>query len=231
MEAWGWAVDLSGRRVVVVGSTGALGSGLVNAFAHAGASVLGLDQTMSKAPREGVELREVDVLADAPLGELFDSEPPPWAVVNAVGGFAPRRPLTELDPSELDGQLRLNLVTAASVTKHALRRLSETGEGRLVHTASRVALEPSGAGFAYSVSKLGVVHLVRMAAAEVQGTQITVNCVLPSIIDTPANRVALPSSDHSRWPTAAEVAEVFLFLASPAAQLISGAAIPVYGRA
>jgi NAD(P)-dependent dehydrogenase (short-subunit alcohol dehydrogenase family) len=224
-------MELSGRRVVVVGSGGALGSGLVDAFTRAGASVLGLNRIVRQAPGEGVELRAVDVSADAELGQVFDSEPPPWAVVNTVGGFAPRRPVSELDPVELDGQLRLNLVTAALITKHALRRLTETGEGRLVHTASRVAVEPTGAGFPYSVSKLGVVHLVRMAAAEVRGSRITVNCVMPSIIDTPANRAALPHADHSSWPTVAEVAAAFVFLASPAAHLISGAAIPVYGRA
>jgi NAD(P)-dependent dehydrogenase (short-subunit alcohol dehydrogenase family) len=224
-------VEFSARRVFVIGCAGALGSGLVDLFARAGASVLGLDQAVTDSPGEGIELRAVDVLADGDLGELFDSEPPPWAVVNTVGGFAPRRPLTELDPYELEGQLRLNLVTAALVTKHALRRLAETGEGRLIHTASRVALDPTGAGLAYSVSKLGVVHLVQMAASEVGGTGITVNCVLPSIIDTPANRAALPNADHSRWPTVGEVAEAYLFLASPAAQLISGAAVPAYGRA
>jgi NAD(P)-dependent dehydrogenase (short-subunit alcohol dehydrogenase family) len=228
---YGGAVDFSGRDVFVVGSAGALGSGLIAALTEAGANVLGIDRVADATATDGLRLRSVDVLSDADVGGLFDAEPVPWAVLNVVGGFAARRPLTQLDLDELESQLLLNLVTAALVTKHALRRMSEVGEGRLVHTASRVAFEPNGSGFAYSVSKLAVVHLVRMAATEVQGTGITVNCVVPSIVDTPANRASMPNSDHTRWPAIAQVAAAYLFLASPAAQLISGAALPVYGRA
>ena len=96
-----------------------------------------------------------------------------------------------------------------------------------MHTASRAALATKGSGFAYSVSKLGVLHLVSMAADETRGTGITVNCVVPSIIDTPANRSAMPSAGHASWPKIADIAPAYLFLASPAARLISGAAVPV----
>ena len=96
-----------------------------------------------------------------------------------------------------------------------------------MHTASRAAVVTRGSGFAYSVSKLGVLHLVAMAADEVRGTGITVNCVVPSIIDTPANRNAMPDADHASWPKIPDVAQTYLFLASPGARLVSGAAIPV----
>jgi NAD(P)-dependent dehydrogenase (short-subunit alcohol dehydrogenase family) len=96
-----------------------------------------------------------------------------------------------------------------------------------VHTASRAAQVTKGQGFAYSVSKLGVLHLVAMAAAEARGTGITVNCVVPTIIDTPANRAAMPGADHDSWPKVADIARAYLFLASPEAHLVSGAAIPV----
>jgi NAD(P)-dependent dehydrogenase (short-subunit alcohol dehydrogenase family) len=175
-----------------------------------------------------------DVLDDAALGEAFDDAfdgASPWAVLNVVGGFAGARPLSEFDPAELTAQTQLNLTSAALLTKHALRHMTPAGEGRVVHTASRSALDTHGSGFAYSVSKLGVLHLVQMAAAETHRTQITVNAVVPSIMDTPANRAADPNGDHSTWPTVDEVAAVFVFLASPDAVLISGAGIPVYGRA
>jgi NAD(P)-dependent dehydrogenase (short-subunit alcohol dehydrogenase family) len=165
-----------------------------------------------------------------PLGACLDSGPTPWAVVNVVGGFVGHRPLTSLDTAELTEQLTLDLTSAALVTKHALRRMREVGDGRLVHTASRAALVTDGVGFAYSVSKLGVLHLVQMAAAETHGTGITVNAVVPSIMDTPANRSALPNAPHDQWPKVDEVAAVFVFLASPAARLVSGAAVPAYGR-
>ncbi len=219
---------------MVIGAAGALGAGLVPAFAGEGATVIGVDRAVPAGDRRlasadypGVSYHAVDVLDDTALAALFDEAPLPWAVVNTVGGFAGHSPLPTLDPAELTGQLELNLVTAALVTKHALRRMTAAGQGRLVHTASRAATVTHGSGFAYSVSKLGVLHLVSMAADEIRGTGITVNCVVPSIIDTPANRSAMPGANHASWPKIPDIAQVYLFLASPAAHLVCGAAIPV----
>jgi len=217
-----------GRVVLVFGASGALGSGVAAAFAAAGAAVTGADKFPPAGSSPGTIGREtVDVLDDAALRALFDAHPAPWAVVNTIGGFAPRRPLAELDSAELTGQLELNLVTAALITKHALQVMRSSGEGRIVHTASRAGTVSAGSGFPYSVSKLGVLRLVSMAADEVRGTGITVNCVVPSIIDTPANRAAMPKANHDAWPKVAEVARSYLYLASPAAGLVNGAAIPV----
>ncbi len=222
-------MGFAGRTVVVFGAAGALGAGLATAFGSAGAEVICADRAVPTRDRQldGVRYHEVSVLDDRALAALFDQGPPPWAVINTVGGFAPRAALAELDPLELRGQLELNLVSAALVTKHALRRMQETGQGRVVHTASRAALATRGSGFAYSVSKLGVLHLVSMAADEVRGTNITVNCVVPSIIDTPANRAAMPGADHDAWPKVPDIAQTYMYLASPTAHLVSGAAIPV----
>jgi NAD(P)-dependent dehydrogenase (short-subunit alcohol dehydrogenase family) len=219
----------TGRTVLVFGATGALGGGLGAAFAAAGASVAGADKHPPSAARrlDGVSYHEVDVLDDDALGGLFRSGPPPWAVINTIGGYAPHAPLDALDPGELAAQLSLNLVSAALVTKHALAALRRAGQGRIVHTASRAAQVTKGQGFAYSVSKLGVLHLVAMAADEARGTGITVNCVVPSIIDTPANRAAMPGADHDSWPKVEDIARAYLFLAAPEAHLVSGAAIPV----
>ena len=218
-----------GRVVLVFGASGALGSGVATAFAAAGATVAGADKVLPAAGSAPGTIRHeaVDVLNDAALRALFDAHPAPWAVVNTIGGFAPRRPLAELDHGELTGQLELNLVTAALITKHALRVMRSSGEGRIVHTASRAGTVSAGTGFPYSVSKLGVLHLVSMAADEVRGTGITVNCVVPTIIDTPANRAAMPKANHDAWPKVADVARSYLYLASPAAGLVNGAAIPV----
>src|SRR5258708_15213236 len=101
------------------------------------------------------------------------------------------------------------------------------GSGRIVHTASRAGVVSKGSGFAYSVSKLGVLHLVSMAADEVRGSGVTVNCVVPSIIDTPANRAAMPGADHAAWPKVPDIARSYVFLASPRSGLTSGAALPV----
>jgi NAD(P)-dependent dehydrogenase (short-subunit alcohol dehydrogenase family) len=221
--------SFAGRAVMVIGAAGALGAGLVTAFTEAGAAVTAVDKTEPPAGRrvDGAGYRVVNVLDDAALAGLFDQSPPPWAVVNTVGGYTAHAPLRELDPAVLAGQLELNLVSAALVTRHALRRMATAGQGRIVHTASRAAWVPKGTHFAYSVSKLGVLHLVSMAADEAKGTGITVNCVVPSIIDTPANRGAMPNADHASWPKIPDIARAYLFLASPEAHLVSGAAIPV----
>jgi NAD(P)-dependent dehydrogenase (short-subunit alcohol dehydrogenase family) len=220
---------LTGRNVVVFGATGALGAAVAAAFADVGAVVRGVGHAVPGADRQltGVQYEGVDVLDDAAMGAHFDAGPAPWAVINTVGGYAPRRPLTELDRGELMRQLELNLVTAAVITKHALRVMKPAGEGRIVHTGSRAATVTAGNGFAYSVSKLGLQHLVKMAADEVRGTGVTVNCVVPSIIDTPVNREALPNADHDAWPKPRDVAVNYIYLTLPDAHLVNGAAIPV----
>lgn len=221
--------DFTGRTVVVTGAGGALGAGLASAFTDAGADVVGVDRAVpdERALVAGVRYETVDLTDDAHVATLLDGVGTPWAVVNTVGGFAPRSPLSELDPEELEKQLHLNLMTAAVVTKHALRVMKPLGEGRVVLTSSKAATATSTNGFAYSVSKLAVLHLVRMAAEEVAGTGITVNGVVPSIIDTPANRASMPDADHDRWPKVADIARTYLFLAAPTSRLVNGAALPV----
>jgi NAD(P)-dependent dehydrogenase (short-subunit alcohol dehydrogenase family) len=222
-------MDLTGRDVLVFGAGGALGAGVAAAFADAGAAVRAADRAIPAVERRlaAVSYHAVDVLDDAAVAALFDAESAPWAVLNTIGGFAPKRPLAQLDVAELTTQLQLNLISASIITGHALRVMQAAGRGRIVHTASRAGLVSTGAGFAYSVSKLGVLHLVAMAADEVRGTGITVNCVVPSIIDTPANRAAMPSADHDAWPKVPDVASSYLYLASPASGLVNGAALPV----
>jgi len=223
------AQNIAGKSVLIFGAGGALGAGVAAELAAAGAAVTGADKVAPAASRrlDGVRYEAVDVLDDAAVGVLIDAIGAPWAVLNTIGGFAPARPLTELDRSELTGQLELNLVSAALITKHALRVMLPAGEGRVVHTASQAGRQTAGPGFAYSVSKAGVLHLVAMAADEVRGTGVTVNCVVPSIIDTPANRAAMPDADYAAWPKTADVAKAFLFLAQPESRLVNGAALPV----
>jgi NAD(P)-dependent dehydrogenase (short-subunit alcohol dehydrogenase family) len=220
---------LDGRTVIVTGASGALGAAVVAAFAAAGADVTGVARRTPPAGDriEGVRYAAVDLADDDAVGAFFDDGGTPWAVAHTAGGYAPATPLTKLDPAVLAGQLALNLTTSALVVKHALRRMVPAGGGRVVLTSSRSATVTAGAGFAYSVSKLGVLHLTRMAADEVAGTGVTVNCVVPSIIDTPANRAAMPKSDHAAWPQPDDIARAYLYLADPASALVNGATIPV----
>src|SRR5688500_18271547 len=221
--------DFSGRTVVVTGASGALGAGLASAFFDAGAEVVGIDRAApdERAAVTGVRYETADLTDDAHVASLLDGIGNPWAVVNTVGGFAPNAPLSELDPEELDQQIHLNLMTAAVVTKHALRVMMPIGAGRVVLTSSKAATATRSNGFAYSVSKLAVLHLVRMAAEEVAGTGITVNGVVPTILDTPANRASMPDADHDKWPKIPDVARSYVYLASPSSHLVNGATLPL----
>jgi NAD(P)-dependent dehydrogenase (short-subunit alcohol dehydrogenase family) len=217
------------RTVMVFGAAGALGGGVAVGLLAEGANVIGVDRLPPKNEYrlEDVRYAEADAMDDDSLTAFFAEEDVPWAVINTVGGFAPQARLAELNVRDLTTQLALNLVTAALINKHALARMTPKGEGRIVHTSSRAAVETRGAGFAYSVSKLGVLHLVKMAADEARGSGVTVNCVVPTIIDTPANRAAMPDADHAAWPAPLDVARSYLWLASPGAHLVNGATIPV----
>jgi NAD(P)-dependent dehydrogenase (short-subunit alcohol dehydrogenase family) len=223
----------SGRPVLILGAGGGLGRGVTERFRADGAAVRAADARLpgdgERLP--GVTYLAVDALDGASVAAALAGLPPPAAVINLVGGYAPPQPLAELDVAVLRQQLELNLVSAAVVTSRALPALAAAGGGALVHVSSRVAVRSGGNDFAYSVSKLGVLRLVEEAAAEGREAGVRVNCIMPSIIDTPANRAAMPGADHGRWPKPAELAAVLSFLASDDAALISGAAIPVYGRA
>src|SRR5258708_13573032 len=164
--------DFAGRAVIVIGAAGALGAGLARAFVRAGAQVTGVDMMVPVPDRQldGVSYRAVNVLEDAALAGLFGQGPPPWAVVNTVGGFAAHAPLPEMDPAVLTGQLELNVVSAALVTKHALRQMTPAGQGRIVHTASRAPLVTQSAPFAYSFIRLVVLHPLSLPALQLSTT-------------------------------------------------------------
>jgi NAD(P)-dependent dehydrogenase (short-subunit alcohol dehydrogenase family) len=221
------------RTVIVLGATGGLGRAVTGRFRDDGASVVAFDARIPAAGQrqDRVEYVAVDALDEASVSAAFAKVPRAAAVVNLIGGYSPPQPLSALDIGVLRQQFELNLVTAAIVTKYALPALAARGGGALVHVSSRVALQKWEGAFSYSVSKLGVVRLVESAAAEGREDGVRVNCILPSIIDTPANRAALPQANYERWPKPSELAAVLAFLVSDDALLISGAAIPVYGRA
>jgi NAD(P)-dependent dehydrogenase (short-subunit alcohol dehydrogenase family) len=223
--------DLSGRTIVVLGGRGALGRAVVTRLRDDGASVVAADARPPGAEAvSDVRHVTVDLLDEASVSAALAAVPAPLAVVNVVGGYTPPQAVADLDVSVLRQQFELNLVTAAIVTKYAMPLLAAQGGGAIVHTSSRVAAEKGENSFSYSVAKLGVVRLVEAAGAEGMRHGVRVNCIMPSIIDTPANRAAIPDADHDRWPKPEELAAVLSFLVSDDAALISGAAIPVYGR-
>jgi NAD(P)-dependent dehydrogenase (short-subunit alcohol dehydrogenase family) len=150
--------------------------------------------------------------------------------VHLAGGFR-GAPITETSRADLGQQIEINLVTAFLCCREAVRAMRRSGGGRIVNVASRAVEVPAGGAVAYAASKAAVAALTRSLAEEVRRDGIQVNAVLPSIIDTPANRAAMPNAAVDRWPKPAEIARAIVWLASPESRLISGALIPVYGNA
>ena len=223
---------LSGRTIIVLGAAGGLGPSVTERLRDDGAAVVAADVRIPDIAdrQDQVKYVSVDALDEASVSAAFASVSGVAAVVNLIGGYTPPQALSSLDVDVLRRQLELNLVTAAIVTKYAMPVLAAAGGGALVHVSSRVAVQTGENAFAYSVSKLGLVRLVEAAAAEGAKEGVRVNCIMPSIIDTPANRAALPHADFGKWPKPSQLAAVLSFLVSDDAVLISGAAIPVYGR-
>ena len=152
-------------------------------------------------------------------------------LVNIVGGFVGGIPAAELEQDRWDFMMNLNLKSVFLCCKAVIPHLSERGSGKIVNVSARAGLKGEAGLSAYCVSKGGVRTLTESLAAEVMDSGINVNCIMPSIMDTPMNRDAMPEEDHSRWVKTADVAKVICFLTSDDASIINGAAIPVYGRA
>ena len=223
------------RHVVVTGGTGALGGAVVEAFVAAGATchvpVLGPTAGHASGSDRVLLVANVDLASEPAVGAFYSSLPPLWASVHLAGGFA-ASPITETSLADLTRQLDMNLVTAFLCCREAVKRFRSagTGGGRIVNVGSRAADVPAKGMAAYTASKAAVAALTRALAEEVRSEGILVNAVLPSIIDTPANRAAMPKANFDKWPKPTEIARTILWLASPENTLTSGALIPVYGN-
>jgi NAD(P)-dependent dehydrogenase (short-subunit alcohol dehydrogenase family) len=232
-------VDYRDRHVVVTGGTGALGSAVVGTLVEAGATchvpyvVAAEAEHFAWANHSKVKLLAgVDLTDEAAVARLYDGAPALWASIHLAGGFA-MSPVGETTKAALMKQLDLNLVTAFLSCRAAVNAMTRTGTGgRIVNVAARPALEwRTGAGMvAYAASKAAVAALTAALAEEVVKAGILVNAVAPSIMDTPANRAAMPQADYAAWPKVAEVAATILFLASPDNKVTRGGVVPVYGR-
>ena len=231
-------MDYRNRHVVVTGGTGALGNAVVGALVQAGA-VCHVPY-LRAAEAERFPLREhaavkligpSELTQEAAVERLYAGVPTLWASIHLAGGFA-AAPIGETSKADLQKQLDLNLVTAFLCCRAAVNAMARGGGGRIVNVAARPALEwRSGAGMAaYAASKAAVAAFTAAVAEEVAKAGILVNAVAPSIMDTPANRAAMPKADHAAWPKVDEVAATILFLASPDNKVSRGGVVPVYGR-
>ena len=225
---------MKGKVVLVTGALGALGRVVAEAAIARGAKVAGVDHAPSNAPAapDRLEFGGVDLSDPAQARKAIDAAATHFgrldALINIAGGFAFE---TVADGEEKTWQrmYALNVLTALNASRAALAHLAVSGSGRIINVGAMGALQ-AGAGMgAYAASKAGVHRLTEALAAEWKG-KITVNAVLPSTIDTEANRASMPKADFSKWVTPQELAEVILFLVSDAASAVTGALIPVAGR-
>ncbi len=223
-------LEMQGRTVLITGASGGLGRSVVDAFLAAGAEVAAVSRS-GEGPRgiaadlTGDEAcRKAVAEAIARLGRID-------ALVHLLGGFAGGERIENTGDATWERMLALNLRAAFYTFRAVLPHMRERGYGRIVAVGSRTAVEPAAGLSAYNVSKAGLVALVRTLAAETKGSGITANVVLPSVIDTPANRAADPAADPSRWVQPESIAQLLLWLASEASADVSGAVIPIYGAA
>jgi NAD(P)-dependent dehydrogenase (short-subunit alcohol dehydrogenase family) len=220
------------RHVVITGGDGALGEAVVAAFVATGATChLPILGQATSSPTPGVELSgQINLSDEAGVAAYYAGLPPLAASIHLAGGFR-AKPVTETSLADLRQQLDINLVTAFLCCREAVRMMRKSGGGRIVNVAARIVEQPAGGMTAYVIAKAGVAALTRALAEEVRGDGIQVNAILPSIIDTPANRAAMPNAPTERWPKPEEIARVIVWLASSENRLTSGALIPVYGGA
>ncbi|CCE08268.1 putative Short-chain dehydrogenase/reductase family (SDR); Glucose/ribitol dehydrogenase [Bradyrhizobium sp. STM 3843] len=225
---------MNGTVVVITGALGALGRSVAELALARGARVAGIDHAQAEIPAsdDRIELGGVDLSDAAQAKTAIDAVAAHFgsldALINIAGAFT-FEPVADGDDTAWQKMHALNVLTAIHASRAAIPHLARSKTGRIVNIGAIGALQ-AGAGMGpYAASKSGVHRLTEALAAEWKG-KITVNAVLPSTIDTPANREAMPKAEFEKWVTPQEVAEVILFLASDAASGVTGALIPVAGR-
>jgi len=228
---------LKGRSEVVTGGTGALGRAVVERFLKGGVTPVVTyrsDRDRDEASFGGrARARQVDLADEASVRELYAGLENLWASVHLAGAFA-MAPVVDTSAADFRKMFDVNAMTCFLCCREAVRRIRATSGsagGRIVNVAARPAVAPTGGMIAYSTSKAAVASITQSLAEEVKAEGILVNAVLPSVMDTPANRAAMPKADFAAWPKVEQVAETIALLASPSNALTSGALVPVYGRA
>lgn len=231
--------DFQNRSVVVTGGGGALGTAVIRALLERGAVVhvpmfapTELDR-FEHRNHERVKVRAgLDLTMEATVERYFAELPSLWASLHLAGGFS-MKPIAETKLDDFLGLMNMNAVTCFLACREAVKAIRRTGDaagGRIVNVAAKPALVPTGGLAAYAASKAVVASLTVSLAEELANERIWVNAVAPSIMDTRANRAAMPKVDHDKWPKLDEVAATILSLASPDNRVARGAIVPVYGR-
>jgi len=232
----------SNKLVLVAGGTGGLGRAVSLAFLQEGANVAvtfraqaEFDALKESAGREASLLtgHSVDVTDDDAVMKMVEvilaNQKRIDVLVNTVGGYKAGTKFWEQDSKVLDQMLSLNLRSGWALARAVVPAILKQGEGAIVNVAAKAALDAPASAAAYAASKAAAIAMMNSLSADLKGTRVRVNSVLPSIIDTEPNRKAMPNADFAKWPKPADIARVILFLCSDEAKVIRGASIPVYG--
>jgi len=235
--------DFSGKTVLVAGGTGGLGRSVSLAFLERGATVavtfrheeefdaLGAaaGNGASRLAKFNIDVTDPKAAEDL-VAQILSRFNHLDVLVNTVGGYAGGIPLWQLEPKVFERLIDLNLRTAYALSRAAAPAMIARKSGSIVNVAAKAAWDHAAGASAYAASKAAALALIDSLAADLAGTGVRVNSVLPSIIDTEANRRAMPKADFSKWPKPEDIANVILFLASDEARVIHGASIPVFGN-
>lgn len=228
-------LDFSGREAVITGGTGVLGSAVVGRLIAAGATVhvpvydAKELERFSHREHASVRLHEgLDLSVEDDVEQLFGETSSLYASIHVAGGFA-MGPIVSTGLDVWDHLMRMNATSCFLSCREAVKAIARR-EGRIVNVAARPVLVPTAQMSAYAASKAAVAALTLSLAEELSESSIWVNAVVPSVINTAANRNAMPDADHSKWPTPDQIAESIAFLASPQNAVTRGALVPVYGR-
>jgi NAD(P)-dependent dehydrogenase (short-subunit alcohol dehydrogenase family) len=235
-------VSFARKVILVSGGTGGLGQAVSLAFLEEGAKVVvtyraaerfAALQNAAGANSASLKGQQVDVTDEAAVVKLVDRIVAEHgrldAMVNTIGGYAGGVKLWDLDTKVFDQMLALNLRAGYALSRAAIVPMLKQKAGAIVNVAAKAAFDHAAGASAYAASKAAALAMIDSLAADAKGTGVRVNTILPSIIDTAANRKAMPNADFSIWPKPEDIARVILFLCSDAAKVIHGAAIPVYG--
>lgn len=223
-------ISLNGKVVMITGAMGGLGQTVTGAFSQAGAKVMVVGRERPEKLPEGLLGLSADVTDEAEVQRLMKEAVQKTTrldcLINLVGGFAMGR-LAETDASLWSRMLSLNLTSAFLLSREATRLMVKQGFGRIIHMAARAAVDPFPGAGGYIVSKSGLLALIKVLALELAGSGVKVNGVLPSTIDTPANRQSMPDADFTQWVKPEAIAALLVFLASDEADALNGALIPI----
>ncbi|MDJ0724317.1 MAG: 3-oxoacyl-ACP reductase FabG [Prochloraceae cyanobacterium] len=227
------------KTVLLTGGTGGLGLGVTPKLLERGASLTipyhnansldRLQEKLSAAQFESIRFVKADLTEETEVKQLIADLPKVDILIHLVGGFAMGK-TEDFSYQEWKKFFDLNLNTTFLVCKYSLKKMRQSGYGRIITVGSRAAVQPAAELAAYSAAKAGVVALTKAIAEETKNSDITANAVLPSVIDTPSNREAMGSENSQDWVKPESLGEVICFLASKEAKDISGAAVPVYGK-